>query len=302
MRRRPTCFDQGSLRCATLTANATVNGDEGDAGDGREDVSTSICGALAALVTLAAVAVPNTGSAYQPTVCDQALAQAGTGQGPYGSYRLVRAPANGGSGSQVVVGTAGPDRLSGGSGDDVLCGLGGDDFLDGGSGNDHIEGGAGNDTLQGGSDDDVLDGGAGLDRVSGGSGNDTIRNGEITDGGSGVNRYAPLVLGIDPNRGPVQGGTVVALEGNFFDPAPGATTITFGTVAATNVSCATSRRCTATSPPGSVGVVDVTATTAAGTSDAIGSSTWSRSVRARRTGVLLGHGVRCARKVASRCP
>ena len=224
---------------------------------------------LAALVTLAAVAVPDTGSAYQPTVCDQALAQAGTGQGPYGSYRLVRAPANGGSGSQVVVGTAGPDRLSGGSGDDVLCGLGGDDFLDGGSGNDQIEGGAGNDTLQGGSDDDVLDGGAGLDRVSGGSGNDTIRNGEVTDGGSGVNRYAPLVLGINPDRGPVQGGTVVALEGNFFDPAPGATTITFGTVAATNVSCATSRRCTATSPPGSVGVVAVTATTSAGTSDAV---------------------------------
>ena len=111
--------------------------------------------------------MPDTGTAYQPTVCDQALAQAGTGQGPYGSYRLVRAPANGGSGSQVVVGTAGADRLSGGSGDDVLCGLGGDDFLDGGSGNDHIDGGAGDDTLQGGSDDDVLDGGPGLDRVFG---------------------------------------------------------------------------------------------------------------------------------------
>ena len=47
------------------------------------------------------------------SVCDQAIAQAGTGQGTYGRYRLVRAPAEGGSGSDVVVGTDGPDRLVG---------------------------------------------------------------------------------------------------------------------------------------------------------------------------------------------
>ena len=177
-------------------------------------------------------------------------------------------PANGGSGSQVVVGTPGADNLSGGSGDDVLCGLGGNDILDGGSGNDYVDGGAGDDTVQGGSGDDVVNGGPGLDRAFGGSGNDTIRNSEITDGGSGVNQNPPFLDELNPNRGPVEGGTVVTVEGNFFDTAPGATTIKFGDVAATNVSCTSSRQCTVTSPPGSVGVVDVTATTAAGTSDA----------------------------------
>ncbi len=118
--------------------------------------------------------------------CDQAIAEAGTGRGTYGGYTLVHAPANGGSGSQVVVGTAGRDRLSGGSGDDVLCGLGGDDVLDGGSGTDHLEGGAGNDIAQAGSGDDQLDGGPGVDQLTGGSGNDTLINGELDDGGSGT--------------------------------------------------------------------------------------------------------------------
>jgi len=101
------------------------------------------------------------------SVCDQAIAEAGTGKGTYGRYRLVRAPAQGGSGSDVVVGTDGPDHLVGGSGKDVLCGLGGDDLLEGGSGNDYLDGGAGTDTLRGG------------------PGNDTLVNGEINDGGTG---------------------------------------------------------------------------------------------------------------------
>jgi RHS repeat-associated protein len=101
------------------------------------------------------------------SVCDQAIAQAGTGQGTYGRYQLVRAPAEGGSGSDVVVGTDGPDHLVGGSGNDVLCGLGGDDVLEGGSANDY------------------LDGGLGYDRLYGGTGPDTLVNGEVNDGGTG---------------------------------------------------------------------------------------------------------------------
>ena len=133
-----------------------------------------------------------TTSPAQPTdVCDQAIAEAGTGQGTYGRYQLIQAPAVGRSGSQVVVGTAGPDRLVGGSGDDVLCGLDGDDILEGGSGHDHLDGGAGSDELQGGSGNDVLDGGAGIDRLLGGSGNDTLTNGEDNNGGSGRNQTAP---------------------------------------------------------------------------------------------------------------
>jgi RHS repeat-associated protein len=105
------------------------------------------------------------------SVCDQAIAHAGTGQGTYGRYQLVRAPAEGGSGSDVVVGTHGPDHLVGGSGNDVLCGLGGDDVLEGGSGNDYLDGGAGTDTLHGG------------------TGNDTLVNGEVNDGGTGQTMF-----------------------------------------------------------------------------------------------------------------
>jgi RTX calcium-binding nonapeptide repeat (4 copies) len=117
----------------------------------------------------AAAAAP----ARKGSVCDQAIAQAGTGKGKYGHYRLVRAPAQGGSGSDVVVGTNGPDHLVGGSGNDVLCGLGGDDVLDGGSGNDYLDGGTGRDTLHGG------------------PGNDTLVNGEINDGGPGNDKITP---------------------------------------------------------------------------------------------------------------
>ncbi len=93
---------------------------------------------VAALAAIAVVWVPLSGAAQQASVCDQAIAEAGTGQGTYGRYTLVQAPEMGRSGSQVVVGTAGADRLVGGSGNDVLCGLGGDDVLDGGSGNDRL--------------------------------------------------------------------------------------------------------------------------------------------------------------------
>ena len=103
---------------------------------------------VASLATIAGVSVPLSGAAQQPGVCDQAIAEAGTGQGAFGGYELIEAPDVGGSGSQVVVGTAGSDRLVGGSGNDVLCGLGGDDVLDGGSGHDQLEGGDGSDVLQ----------------------------------------------------------------------------------------------------------------------------------------------------------
>ncbi len=146
---------------------------------------------VASVATIAAVSVPLSGVAQQPGVCDQAIAEAGTGQGAFGGYGLIEAPDVGGSGSQVVVGTAGSDRLVGGSGNDVLCGLGGDDVLDGGSGHDQLEGGDGSDVLHGGSGNDDLDGGAGFDRLFGGSGNDTLRNGEVNDGGSGRTTTTP---------------------------------------------------------------------------------------------------------------
>jgi Ca2+-binding RTX toxin-like protein len=119
------------------------------------------------------------------SVCDQAIAEAGTGRGPFGEHELVFAPQQGGSGSQVIVGTEGDDRLNGGSGSDVLCGDGGDDVLTGGSGDDALYGGEGDDRVSGGAGEDSLDGGPGTDDLSGGSGDDVLLNGEDVDEGSG---------------------------------------------------------------------------------------------------------------------
>jgi Ca2+-binding RTX toxin-like protein len=125
-------------------------------------VLLAVLAVLLATVLPASAATAATNLPGPPgSVCDQAVAQAGTGDGRYGHYRLVQAPAAGGSGSDVVVGTPGNDHLSGGSGNDVLCGLGGHDVLDGGSGGDY------------------LDGGPGVDQLFGRTGNDTLINGEV---------------------------------------------------------------------------------------------------------------------------
>jgi hypothetical protein len=73
----------------------------------------------------------------------------------------------------------------------------------------------------------------------------------------------PTVTSINPTSGPNTGGTIVTIIGTNF--VVGATTVSFGGSAGTNVTCASITQCTATSPAGS-GTVDVTVTTAGGTS------------------------------------
>lgn len=72
----------------------------------------------------------------------------------------------------------------------------------------------------------------------------------------------PAVTKVTPDTGPASGGTTVTIRGS--DLAGG--TVGFGTAAATGVTCAATS-CTATAPPGAAGTVDVTVTTAGGTSD-----------------------------------
>ena len=71
---------------------------------------------------------------------------------------------------------------------------------------------------------------------------------------------APTVSGITPTSGPAAGGTTVTVTGSNLTGG----SVSFGTAAATGVSC-TASSCTATSPAGS-GTVNVTVTTAGGTS------------------------------------
>jgi hypothetical protein len=105
------------------------------------------------------------------------------------------------NGTNVIVGTAGSDRLTGTpgrdcilgrGGDDIIDGGGGDDFISGGAGRDQIIGGFGNDTIFGGADDDTIDSGPGDDFIDGGPGTDVcagslgtnvIVNCEVQSGG-----------------------------------------------------------------------------------------------------------------------
>ena len=68
---------------------------------------------------------------------------------------------------------------------------------------------------------------------------------------------------VNPNSGPTRGGKFVRLTGSGFT---GATTVNFGTVAASNLTVISDTQLTVTSPAGAKGTVDVTVTSPAGTS------------------------------------
>ena len=100
----------------------------------------------------------------------------------------------------------------------------------------------------------------------------TVRTAYGTSGVSPADRFTyipdaearPTVTSVTPNTGPESGGTSVTIVGTGFD-FNGVTTVMFGDKPATNVYVTYKDRILAQSPPGA-GVVDVTVTTAAGTS------------------------------------
>jgi hypothetical protein len=78
----------------------------------------------------------------------------------------------------------------------------------------------------------------------------------------------PSVTGIDTEQGPLGGGTPITITGSGF-VAPLA--VNFGSVPATDITITSDTRLTVNSPPSSPGTVDITVTTAGGTSNASGS-------------------------------
>jgi trimeric autotransporter adhesin len=78
-----------------------------------------------------------------------------------------------------------------------------------------------------------------------------------------VTAAAPTVASISPNNGPVTGGTTVTITGTGFT---GATAVMFGGTPAASLTVDSATEITAVSPAGSLGTVDVTVTTAGGTS------------------------------------
>jgi hypothetical protein len=81
--------------------------------------------------------------------------------------------------------------------------------------------------------------------------------------GNNPSTTPPLVSGITPTSGPAAGGTSVTLTGSGFT---GATSVSFGATADATFTVDSDTQITATSPAGSSGTVDVTVTTAGGTS------------------------------------
>lgn len=80
-----------------------------------------------------------------------------------------------------------------------------------------------------------------------------------------VRPAVPTVSGIDPASGSAYGGTTVTVIGTGFT---GATAVAFGDVAAASFRVESDTTITATSPAGTVGTVDLTVTTAGGTTAA----------------------------------
>ena len=96
------------------------------------------------------------------------------------------------------------------------------------------------------------------------SGSGTVNVTVTTPGGSSAASkhdefgYIPAVTAITPGNGPAVGGTGVAITGSGFAPGVGATGFKFGSKKASNVECASSTSCTATTPKGA-GTVTVIA-------------------------------------------
>jgi Glycine rich protein/RTX calcium-binding nonapeptide repeat (4 copies) len=89
-------------------------------------------------------------------------------------------------GTDVIVGTRGPDRIDSGGGRDFVCTRGGNDRVTGGAGADSMYTGAGRDTVAAGAGRDTIDTGAGTDTVAAGTGRDRV----VTGAGRDVLRLA----------------------------------------------------------------------------------------------------------------
>ena len=102
----------------------------------------------------------------------------------------------------------------------------------------------------------------------------TTPNGTSATSASDTFTYAaaPTVSAVNPNAGPIAGGTSVTITGTNFT---GATAVSFGGTAATSFAVVSATSITATSPAHAAGAVDVTVTTPNGTSATSASDTFT---------------------------
>jgi len=78
----------------------------------------------------------------------------------------------------------------------------------------------------------------------------------------------PAITSISPTSGPAAGGTTVTIQGSGLSASGAGTVVNFG-ANPVNATCSSAAACTAVSPPGVGGPVNVTATVGASTSNAV---------------------------------
>lgn len=101
---------------------------------------------------------------------------------------------SGGAGNDVIWGDDagtklefhGNDRIDGGTGDDIIYGMGGNDTIDGGPGNNTVFGNEGDDRIAAGSGVESLFGGDGNDFIGSVPFGSALNQGDVYDGGAGV--------------------------------------------------------------------------------------------------------------------
>ncbi|MDR3593934.1 IPT/TIG domain-containing protein [Clostridium sp.] len=106
-----------------------------------------------------------------------------------------------------------------------------------------------------------------------------------------VNTAAPTVTAVSPASGIITGGNTVTITGTGFT---GATAVNFGSTAATSFNVVSDTEITATVPAGSAGAVDITVTTASGTSSTSSADKYTYAaiyINADRTTVSSGESV-----------
>jgi Ca2+-binding RTX toxin-like protein len=153
--------------------------------------------ALAAFVSLLALALPGVAAGQEAPICLK------------GKEKLD-------DGVNNWVGTNHHDSVTGLRGKDHLIGRGGGDLLNGGRDNDVVEGGMGNDVLCGGRSADKLYGGPGDDIIYGEEENDTIFPGPGDDkvlGSAGDDR----IFGYGEVGGEIVDDGIDILDGGFND-------------------------------------------------------------------------------------
>ena len=110
------------------------------------------------------------------------------------------------------------------------------------------------------------------------------------DAGSVQTVPAPTVTLINPTSGPTAGGTSVTITGTNFTGASGATAVKFGSTNAASYTVNSATQITASSPPGSAGIVDITVTTAGGTSATSASDQFTYVAAPTVTGINPTYG------------